>query len=65
MAKTKKQNPENLYQRGDIWWIRYNVGDRKIRRNLATTSVRKAKKLRDQILAKRSVVAKFGIKEAL
>ena len=56
-----KRNPENLYQRAGVWWIRYNVNGRKIRRSLGTTSQREAKRLRDQILAKRTAAAKFGI----
>ncbi len=67
MACTKKfrksKNPENLYPRNGIWWIRYNSGGRKVRRSLETRSLRKAKKLRDQILAKRTVEAKFGLKQ--
>lgn len=63
MKGTRKRErvPENLYQRNGIWWIRYNVGGRKIRRSLGTPNVREAKRLRDQILGKRSVAAKFGI----
>ena len=64
MSKKKKhKNPENLYKRGDTWWIRYNASGKKIRRSLGTTSLREAKKLRDQILYKRSAAAKFGLEE--
>ncbi len=56
-----KRNPENLYQRQGVWWIRYNVSGRKIRRSLGTTSRREAKRLRDQILAKRTTAERFGI----
>jgi integrase len=56
-----KRNPENLYQRGGVWWVRFNVNGRKIRRSLGTTSQREAKRLRDQILAKRTAAARFGI----
>jgi integrase len=56
-----KRNPENLYQREGVWWIRYNVNGRKIRRSLGTTNQREAKRLRDQILAKRTAAARFGI----
>ncbi len=59
--RRSKANPENLYQRKGIWWIRYSIGGRKIRRSLGTKSVREAKRMRDQILAKRSTAAKFGI----
>ncbi|MCG8419721.1 MAG: N-terminal phage integrase SAM-like domain-containing protein [Proteobacteria bacterium] len=55
-------NPDNLYRRGETWWIRYSVGGKLIRRSLATANLREARRLRDQILAKRSVAAKFGIK---
>jgi integrase len=61
----RERAPDNLYQRNGIWWIRYNVGGRKIRRSLGTPSLREAKRLRDQILAKRSVAAKFGIEEPI
>jgi integrase len=58
-------NPENLFQRGTAWWIRYSVNGEKIRRSLKTTSVREAKRLRDQILGKRTAAAEvreaFGI----
>lgn len=66
-TRKRERAPENLYQRpgSDIWWIRYNVGGRKIRRSLGTPNVREAKRLRDQILAKRSVAAKFGIEEPI
>jgi integrase len=57
----EKRNPDNLYQRDGVWWIRYNVTGRKIRRSLGTTSLREAKRLRDQILVKRTAAARFGI----
>jgi integrase len=56
-----KRNPENLYLRQGVWWIRYNVNGRKERRSLGTKSRREAKRLRDQILAKRTAAARFGI----
>jgi integrase len=56
-----KHNPDNLYQREGIWWIRYNLSGRKIRRSLGTPSLREARRLRDQILAKRTAAARFGI----
>jgi integrase len=56
-----KRNPDNLYQRGGVWWVRFNVSGRKIRRSLDTTSQREARRLRDQILAKRTAAARFGI----
>ncbi len=59
--KPTTQNPDNLYQRKGYWWIRYSTNGKKIRRSLKTKSVRQAKRLRDQILAKRCVEAKFGI----
>ena len=61
-TRKRERAPENLYQRpgSGIWWIRYNVAGRKIRRSLGTPNVREAKRLRDQILGKRSVAAKFG-----
>jgi integrase/recombinase XerD len=64
-ARKRDRAPDNLYQREGVWWIRYNVNGRKIRRSLGTTSQREAKRLRDQILAKRSVAAKFGIEEPI
>jgi integrase len=61
-AKEKRRkNPENLFQRGGVWWIRYNAGGEKIRRTLGTPSEREAKRLRNQILAKRTAAARFGI----
>jgi integrase/recombinase XerD len=56
-----KRKPDNLYLRDGVWWIRYNVNGRKIRRSLGTTSQREAKRLRDQILAKRTAAVRFGI----
>jgi integrase len=56
-----KRNPENLYQRQGVWWIRYNVSGRKIRVSLKTKRLKEAKRLRDQILAKRTVAVRFGI----
>ena len=55
--------PENLYQRGGTWYIRYSANGRKIRKSLKTTSLREAKQLRNQVLAKRSVAVQFGLKE--
>jgi integrase/recombinase XerC len=57
----RRKNPDNLYQRNGVWWIRYNVGGEKVRRSLGTKSVKEAKRLRDQILGKRSAAARFGI----
>ena len=57
----RRAHPDNLYLRGRTWYIRYNVGGRKIRSSLGTTSVREARRLRDKILAKRSAAIKFGI----
>ena len=64
-TRKRERAPENLYQRAGIWWIRYNVAGRKIRRSLGTPNVREAKRLRDQILGKRSVAAKFGIEDPI
>lgn len=64
-ARKRERAPDNLYQRNGVWWIRYNVAGRKIRRSLGTPNVREAKRLRDQILGKRSVAAKFGIEEPI
>lgn len=65
MTKKKKKkrpkNPDHLFQRGDIWWIRYNVNGRKIRTSLGTTSVREAKQLRDELLSQRSARARLGL----
>lgn len=55
--------PDNLYQRGDTWYIRYSANGRKIRKSLKTTSLREAKRLRNQVLAKRSVAVQFGLEE--
>ena len=60
-AKKRTKNPDNLYRRNGVWWIRYNAGGEKVRRSLQTKSVKEAKQLRDQILAKRTAAAKFGI----
>jgi integrase len=61
-AKEKRsKNPENLFQRSDVWWIRYNAGGEKVRYSLHTKSRREAKRLRDEILAKRSVAVKLGL----
>lgn len=59
--------PDNLFQRkpGGPWWIRYSVNGREVRRSLKTKSIRQAKKLRDQILGKRTAAAEvretFGL----
>lgn len=55
--------PDNLYQRGGTWYIRYSANGRKIRKSLKTTSLREAKRLRNQVLAKRSVAIQFGLEE--
>ncbi|MCG8420073.1 MAG: tyrosine-type recombinase/integrase [Proteobacteria bacterium] len=60
-SKRRERNPENLYERAGIWWIRYKTGNRLVRRSLGTTSLREAKRMRDQILAKRTTAAKFGL----
>ncbi len=60
-SKSRKRNPKNLYQRNDTWWIRYHAGGQVIRRSLGTSSLREAKRLRDEILAKRTAAARFGI----
>lgn len=57
----KPKNPDNLFQRNGIWWIRYNVNGEKIRASLKTRNLREAKQVRDRILAKRSVEARFGL----
>ena len=59
----KNNNPDNLYQRNGIWCIRYNVGGKKIRRSLGTRSLREAKRLRDEILVRRTARARFGLAE--
>jgi integrase len=41
----------NLYQRGQIWWCRYELGGREQRESLGTSNVRAARKARDRILA--------------
>lgn len=62
------KNPENLFRRGDVWWIRYNVNGQKIRRSLGTRSIREARRLRAEILGRRAsgdqVRAKFGLSAA-
>lgn len=60
MSATKRK-PDNLYQRNGVWWIRYNANGRKIRSSLGTKSERQAKRLRDEILGKRSAAEKFGL----
>lgn len=59
---------ENLYQRGDVWWIRYHVNGQKVRRSLDTTSLNEAKRLRAEILGVRAggdhVRSKFGLNAA-
>jgi integrase len=60
-AARPKRKPDNMYLRNGVWWIRYNVSGRKIRVSLKTKSLREAKRLRDQILAKRATGARFGI----
>lgn len=56
----RRKNPDNLFQRGEVWWIRYNLGGEKVRYSLHTKSRREAKCLRDGILAKRRVAVKLG-----
>lgn len=59
---------ENLYQREGVYWIRYNVNGRKVRRSLRTTSLREAQRLKAEILGHRAVGdeirARFGIAAA-
>jgi len=61
------RKPDNLYQRrpGGPWWILYYVNGKRVQRSLGTTSVREAKRLRDEILGVRAggdrIRAKFGI----
>lgn len=57
----KNKNPNNLYQRAGIWWIRYNADGKKIRLSLGTKNLREAKQIRDELLAKRSVRARLGL----
>jgi integrase len=56
---------ENLYQRGGVWWIRYNVDGRKVRQSLGTDSLKEAKRLKNEVLgardAARSPRAKLGL----
>lgn len=58
---SRKKTADNLFQRGDTWYIRYNANGEKIIRSLKTKSLREAKRLRDQILGHRSIAAQFGI----
>ncbi len=44
---------ENLYQRGGVWWIRYNVDGRTVRRSLQTDSLKEAKRLKNEVLGAR------------
>lgn len=46
-------NPENLFQRSGVWWIRYSVDGRLIRSSLETSSLREAKRLRNEVLGTR------------
>lgn len=62
--KRRARNPENLYQRNGLWFVRYKIGHKLIRRSLGTKNLREAKRLRDQILGKRTAAAKFGIDSA-
>lgn len=59
------RNPDNLFKRGDVWHIRYTADGKKVRYSLNTKSVKAAKRLRDEILGRRSEVRsvreKFGI----
>ena len=41
--KTNKKNPDNLFQRNGVWWIRYNAGGKKQRKSLQTRSLKQAK----------------------
>lgn len=41
---------ENLYQRGETWWLRAEIGGVKYRESLRTGDVKRARKLRDQRL---------------
>lgn len=58
----------NLYLRGRIWWLRYNVGGRKVYTSLKTKSVREARRLKNEILGVRAagdiIREKFGIAAA-
>lgn len=54
-------NPDNLFQRKNIWYLRYSVKGRKIVKSLRTKSLREAKRQRDQILGHRSIAAQLGI----
>ena len=64
-TRKRERVPDNLYQRNGIWCIRYNVAGEKHRYSLKTKSLREAKRLRDQILGKRSVAAQFGLEEPI
>ena len=59
---------DNLYQRNGVYWIRYNVNGRKVRRSLKTESLREATRLKNEILGTRDagcdVRAKFGLAAA-
>lgn len=62
------RNPEHLYRRGGVWWIRYSTGGSQIRRSLRTKSTAEAKRRRDLIIGKRGglelVKETFGVETA-
>jgi site-specific recombinase XerD len=51
VSNSKSQGPDhNLYQRGNQWYLRYELGGLEHRQSLNTPDVRKARKARDRIL---------------
>jgi len=51
---------DNLYKRGEIWWLRTTVAGREFRESLRTNDVKAARKRRDARLAEIEGAVRFG-----
>src|ERR1700688_3689408 len=43
-----------IFQRGEVWYVAYWVNGRQVQRSSRSTNIQDAKRLRDQILGKKS-----------
>ena len=54
---------DNLFRRGEIWWLRATVKGREFRESLRTGDVKAARRLRDKRLAEISEAVHHGVKQ--
>ncbi len=54
---------ENLYKRGDIWWLKVTVKGNVIRTSLRTCDVKVARRLRDERIAALEAEAHYGVRK--